>query len=106
MPKDPLIETAQKTFTDAEIIQLIKTSQIIFDRSTEPSASQDISQELVKELQQYYARNDYKTLLMLWHDNYNSLMIMSKQTESENCCSYLVRHKINALGILLSEIFV
>lgn len=104
MSRDPLIDAASRTFDDDEIVRLIKTSQMVVDIASEVPGAKNVSKDLIDELKNYYSGADFRTAVFLWHDNYNSLMIMSKRQQEENYCSYLVRHKVIALGLILSEL--
>jgi len=96
-----LLQSVEDTFTKASAMRLITcTNEII--RHCEQNSTGRIDPAMISTLKQYYSGVPLEQLVLLWQDNYNTMMLPCPG-EPETGKSSLVRNKVMAIGSLITE---
>lgn len=97
-----LNDVVKDVYTNPKAKELIKSIEFLLWFEYE-NKSLRTCKEAVEALKIYYSKLGLNELLMLWYDNYNSMMII-KRSEPDNRCSFLVRNKVLALSTLINKL--
>jgi peptidase E len=99
---EPLAYTRQQTIEQG--IPFIKSTSLLTKlKENAGFDNTQIEPLTIRELKKYYDGLQLKDLITIWHDNYNSLMIMRGQVKHHNATSFLVTNKILAIAAIINE---
>jgi len=105
----PLKEIVDKTLLDNETVKTIRCAPIVYAMIKDgQKMNGEYDTKIIDELKSRYAGLSFDQLLLLWHENFNSMNIINdkktiKRLKMENICSFLVKHKVIAIGMLIDE---
>ena len=99
-----LTDLVEQSFTNEDCRKVIRSATAVLDVSESYNTGR-LDRTIVEEVKKYYAGIDLPDLLLLWHDNYNTLMFSNGMQKPDNETHFLVRHKVVALGIIINENF-
>lgn len=96
--------TVLKNFNkDKEFIECVRGSAFIYDAVKKDPSGGTIDIGVVDGLRARYKGLALEVLIALFFDCYHSLHILDKGKDKENPVSYLVRHKVIAIAMVINE---
>lgn len=89
---------------------VIGTAELIRFVNSQPAGKYPmqfpIDQDVLDEMKGRYEKLDLDQLILLWTENYHSLMIKRDRKGADNIHFYMARHKVSALGQILVDTYL